>query len=154
MSDISSLQAELSRQQRINAELRSELNEIYMGVSQAQNEMSSFRNHVCGTLENSTNMIMNSHDRCVRTYEVQGEIDRLYECFKRMELANKKIRECNNKKYYDFGNYRTVRKLVQGMMDNMNVSMVSDEVIYKSVERQHLQTPDYWLTCVLISVMA
>ena len=37
MSDISSLQAELSRQQRINAELRSELNEIYMGVSQAQN---------------------------------------------------------------------------------------------------------------------
>ena len=93
MSDISSLQAELSRQQRINAELRSELNEIYMGVSQAQNEMSSFRNHVCGTLENSTNMIMNSHDRCVRTYEVQGEIDRLYECFKRMELANKKIRE-------------------------------------------------------------
>ena len=75
-------------------------------------------------------------------------------CFKQMELANKKIRECNNKKYYEFGNYRTVRKLVQGIMDNMNVQMVSDEIIYKSIEKQHLQTPDYWLTCVLISIMA
>ena len=154
MSDISSLQAELYRQQSINAELRSELNELYMGVSQASSEMSSFRNHVCGTLEDSSNKIANSHERCIRTYEVQGEIDILYERFKRMELANKKIRECNNKKYYDFGNYRTVRKIVQGIMDNMNVTMVSDEVIYKSIERQHLQTPDYWLTCVLISVMA
>lgn len=154
MSDISSLQAELSRQQRINAELRSELNELYMGVRQADSEMNAFRNHVTDTLGNSAAMIANSHQRCIRTYEVQGEIDRLYERFKRMELANKKIRECNNKKYYDFANYRTVRKIVQGLMDNMNITMVSDEVIYKSIERQHLQTPDYWLTCVLISVMA
>jgi len=154
MSDIASLQAELSRQQSINNELRSELSELYMGVSQAESEMTNFRNHVSGTLQNSAQMISNSHQRCIQTYEVQVEIDRLYERFKRMELANKKIRECNNKKYYDFGSYRTVRKLVQGIMDNMNVSMVSDEVIYKSVERQHLQTPDYWLTCVLISVMA
>lgn len=32
--------------------------------------------------------------------------------------------------------------------------MVSDAVIYKSVEAQQLKTPDYWLTCVLIAVMA
>lgn len=32
--------------------------------------------------------------------------------------------------------------------------MVSDQTITRSVEVQHLQTPDYWLTCVLISVMA
>ena len=29
-----------------------------------------------------------------------------------------------------------------------------DQTITRSVEVQHLQTPDYWLTCVLISVMA
>jgi len=154
MSDIGSLQAELSRQQQINAELHAELNELYMGVSQAGREMHNFREHVCNTLNSSNNMISNSHERCIRTYEMQLEIDKLYERFKRMELANKKIRECNNKKYYEFGNYRTVRKIVQGIMDNMNVTMVSDAVIYKSVERQQLQTPDYWLTCVLISVMA
>ena len=53
-----------------------------------------------------------------------------------------------------FANYRTVRKIVQGMMDNLDVTMVSNKTITKSVEVQHLQTPDYWLTCVLISIMA
>lgn len=154
MSDIASLRAELSRQQRINSELRSELWELASGISAAENEMSNFRNHVTGTLNESVQRIDNSHERILRSYEIQGEIDKLYVCFKQMELANKKIRECNNKKYYEFGNYRTVRKLVQGIMDNMNVQMVSDEIIYKSIEKQHLQTPDYWLTCVLISIMA
>lgn len=154
MSDIAYLRAELSRQQSINNELRSELWELASGVASAQSEMSSFRNHVTGTLNDSAQRIDNSHSRIIQAYEIQGEIDKMYVCFKQMELANKKIRECNNKKYYEFGNYRTVRKLVQGIMDNLNVQMVSDEVIYKSIEKQHLQTPDYWLTCVLISIMA
>lgn len=154
MSDISSLRAELSRQERINSELKSQLYELASGISSADNELTGFRNRVTGTLADSTQKMVNSHERIIQAYEVQGEIDKLYVRFKNMELANKKIRECNNKKYYDFGNYRTVRKLVQGIMDNMNVQMVSDQIIYKSVEKQHLQTPDYWLTCVLISVMA
>ena len=95
-----------------------------------------------------------SHQRVIDAIEVQGEIERMYVRFKQMELANKKIRAANNKKYYDFANYRTVRKIVQGMMDNLDVTMVSDKTITKSVEVQHLQTPDYWLTCVLISIMA
>ena len=49
MSDIASLRAELSRQQRINSELRSELWELASGISAAENEMSNFRNHVTGT---------------------------------------------------------------------------------------------------------
>lgn len=154
MSDISSLRAELSRQQRINSELRSELYELERGVSAAQHEMSSFRDRVAGTLTNSAQRISDSHNRILHAYEVQGEIDKMYVCFKQMELANKKIRECNNKKYYEFANYRMVRKLVQGMMDNMDMQMVSDDIIYKSIEKQHLQVPDYWLTCVLISIMA
>lgn len=153
MSDIGSLRAELSRQERINSELRSELNELYTGVSNAQNEMNRFRDHVNDTLQNSTQKIVNSHENIIRAYEIQGEIDKLYVRFKNMELANKKIRECNNKKYYEFANYQTVRKIVQGIMDNMNVNMVSDKVIYKSIEKQHLQTPDYWLTCALLSIM-
>lgn len=154
MSDIGALRAELARQERINSELKSELYEIQSGVAAADSRLTNFRNHVTGTLSSSDQRIQNSHDRIIRAYEVQGEIDKLYVRFKNMELANKKIRECNNKKYYDFTNYRTVRKLVQGIMDNMNVQMVSDNIIYKSVEKQHLQTPDYWLTCVLISAMA
>lgn len=154
MSDISSLRAELSRQQSINRELNQNLYELSSGVASAQNELANFRNHVDSTLQSSNQRVDRSHGTIVDAYEMMGEIDALYVRFKNMELANKKIRACNNKRYYDFANYTVVRKIVQGMMDNLNVNMVSDAVIYKSVEKQHLQTPDYWLTCVLISVMA
>ena len=35
----------------------------------------------------------------------------------------------SNKKYYDFNNYRTVRKVVQGMMDNLDIHMISEMCI-------------------------
>ena len=154
MSNINELRAELSRQERINKELNAELWEIQNGVNDAAQSLINFRNYVVTTMNEGKRAIDNAHGKILDAYEVQGEIDQLYVRFKQMELANKKIRECNNKKYYEFGNYRTVRKIVQGIMDNMNVQMVSDETIYKSVEKQHLKTPDYWLTCVLLSIMA
>ena len=154
MSNINELRAELSRQERINKELNAELWEIQNGVNNAAQSLINFRNYVVTTMNEGKRAIDNAHGKILDAYEVQGEIDQLYVRFKQMELANKKIRECNNKKYYEFGNYRTVRKIVQGIMDNMNVQMVSDETIYKSVEKQHLKTPDYWLTCVLLSIMA
>ncbi len=154
MSSIASLQAEVSRLERINQELRAQLREIYNGVSSADQSLTNFRNGMCATLENSTQRIQSSHQRIIDSIEIQAEIDRMYVRFKQMELANKKIRACNNKKYYEFANYRTVRKIVRSLLDNLRVQMVSDDVIYKSVERQHLQTPDYWLTCVLLSIMA
>lgn len=154
MSNINELRAELSRLERINQELNAELWEIQNGVDNATQSLVNFRNYMTATMDEGKRAIDNAHAKILDAYEVQGQIDQLYVRFKQMELANKKIRECNNKKYYEFGNYRTVRKIVQGIMDNLNVQMVSDEVIYKSVEKQHLKTPDYWLTCVLLSIMA
>ena len=151
---VSSLEAELNRQKAINRELRQELSEIEMGVSNGYRALEECNNQICNSLNASTAKFEDSHKKGIAAIELQGEIDKMYVRFKQMELANKKIRECNNKKYYEFANYRTVRKLVQGMMDNLDVNMVSDAVIYKSVEAQHLKTPDYWLTCVLIAIMA
>lgn len=154
MSSIASLQAQLSQLERINRELHAQLSELYTGISSADQSLTNFRNGMCATLENSTQRIQSSHQRVVDSIEIQGEIDHMYARFKQMELANKKIRACNNKKYYDFANYRTIRKIVRGILDNLSLHMVSDSVIYQSVERQHLQTPDYWLTCALLSIMA
>ena len=154
MSSIASLEAELSRQRSINAQLRGELNTIEYGVRNAHNRLEQFNNKICTAMENSRNYMDDSARKLAAAVETQAEIERLYIRFKAMEMANKRIRECNNKKFYDFANYTKVRKLVQGMMDNLDLNMVSDRVIYKSVERQHLQTPDYWLTCVLLSIMA
>lgn len=154
MSNLYALRAEAARLRSINQQLHAEANELANGTSRANRRLSEFRDHVTNTFSDSNHRIENSHMRAVRAYEIQGEIDRMYTLFKQMELANKRIREANNTIYYDFANYRTVRKIVQGMLDNLELNMVSDQTIYKSVERQHLETPDYWLTCVLISIMA
>ncbi|MCX6055117.1 MAG: hypothetical protein NTZ74_09435 [Chloroflexi bacterium] len=153
-SEVNRLEREYSQVQAINRELKSELATVANGVSQAHNTLENFNRDIQNTLQNSDNMMQSSHQRVIDAIELQGEIEKLYVRFKNIELANKKIRAANNKKYYDFSNYRIVRKIVQGIIDNLDVNMVSDQTIMKSVEVQHLQTPDYWLTCVLISVMA
>lgn len=154
MSDISALQARLAQEQSRNRELHGYLAELGSGVASAHREMSNYESKVQNTLNESSNRIYSSHENIIRAHELQMEIDKLYVRFKNMELANKKIRSCNNKKYYDFANYTTIRKIVQGMLDNLNLHMISDAIIYKSVEKEHLKTPDYWLTSVLLSIMA
>lgn len=153
-AEVSRLEAELREIERKNNQLRSEINSTVNSVNQAENNLSNYNQYIRNTLDNATGTINNSVNRAMSAYELQGQIDQLYTRYKCVELANKKIRTLNNKKYYDFNNYRTVRKIVQGMMDNLDLNMVSDQVIYKSIEKQHLQTPDFWLTSALISIMA
>lgn len=154
MSDISRLESELARQRSINRELHSELNTISYGVSSAHNRLENLNNSINNTLDVSRSHLDQAGQTMLAALQTQQEIQEMYTRFKAMEMANKRIRDCNNKKYYDFANYTKVRKLVQGIMDNLDVNMASDRVIYKSVEEQHLKTPDYWLTCVLLSIMA
>jgi hypothetical protein len=153
-SEVNRLENRLRQEQDINRELRNELATVADGVYNAHSQLESYNAYIQNTLQNSDNVMRSSHQRVIDAIALQGEIENLYVRFKNIELANKKIRAANNKKYYDFSNYRTVRKIVQGIMDNLDVNMVSDKTITKSVEVRHLQTPDYWLTCVLISVMA
>lgn len=153
-TQLNALERELSREQTKNRELNSELAIIINGTLQANEVLENYNSNIRTTLENCNHSIHSSHQKVIDTIALQGEIETLYMRLKQIELANKKIRECNNKKYYDFAIYRTVRKIVQGMMDNLDILMVSDQAITKSVERNHLQVPDYWLTCVLISIMA
>ena len=153
-AQVSRLESELRSIEHENNQLRSEINSTVNSVNQAERNLSDYNQHIRNTLDNATGTINNSINRALDAYELQGEIDRLYTRYKNVELANKRIRALNNKKYYDFNNFRTVRKIVQGLMDNLDLNMVSDAIIYKSIEREHLKTPDFWLTPALISVMA
>lgn len=153
-NQLNQLERELRQVQQYNAELRGELSTVANGVSRAHRNLEDYNTKIRTTLDNCNGSMQSSHQRVVDAIALQGDIERLYVRFKNIELANKKIRGANNKKYYDFANYRTVRKIVQGIMDNLDVQMISDKTITKSIEIQHLQTPDYWLTCVLISIMA
>lgn len=151
---VSQLESQLRQIESANRALQGEINQTVGSINQAERALSDYNQHIRNTLDNATNTIDNSVNKALAAYELQGEIDKLYKRYKHVELANKKIRALNNKKYYDFNNYRTVRKIVQGIMDNLDLNMVSDRVIYKSVEKEHLKTPDFWLTCALISIMA
>ena len=153
-SQVSQLQSQLRDIERANADLRREISNAVQSVDRADQDLKEYNQHVRNTLDSAVGKINHSINRAMDAYELQGQIDKLYVQFKNMELANKKIRTLNNKKYYDFNNYRTVRKIVKGMMDNLDLNMVSEPVIYKAIEKQHLISPDYWLTCALISIMA
>lgn len=153
-AEVNRLSNVLNSIERENNELRSEISQAVYGVNQAERELSDYNKYIRDTLDRANGSINYSINRTLEAYEVQGEIDKLYTRFKAIELANKNIRALNNKKYYDFKNFRNIRKIVRGMMDNLDLNMVKDSVIYKSVEKQHLLTPDYWLTSVLISIMA
>ena len=154
MSSVSEMQWKVNEQRRINSELHSELNAIANGISSTYNKWDRLCGNITTSLNNGAQRVAASQNYMNAAYEMQGEIDRLYVLFKNIEQANKKIRECNNKKIYDFANYNAVRKIVSAMLDNLEVSLVSDKTITKVVEIKHLQIPDYWLTCALLSIMA
>lgn len=154
MSSLSEMRYLVDKQRRINNELNIELNTITNGITGAYNRWNNLCNNVSNTMSTGAARVKNSHDAITAAYELQGEIDKMYVLFKNIELANKKIRACNNKKIYDFANYSAVRKIVTAILDNLEMGLVSDAAITKAVEIKHLQLPDYWLTCALLSLMA
>lgn len=154
MSELSDIRYKINEQQRLNRELNKELGAIINGIQNAYNKWNNLCNNISNTLNNGVMRVNASQSAIEASYELQSEIDEMYVLFKNIELANKKIRECNNKMIYDFANYSAVRKIVSAMLDNVEISFVSDATIAKTVEIKHLQLPDYWLTCALLSIMA
>ena len=153
-AEVSRLQSKLNSVERENAKLRSEIGVAVGAIAAAETSLINARNTINNGLANANSSLSQSHMRVVQAYEIQQEMDAVYTRLKNMELANKKIRQCNNTKYYDFEVYRKVRKIVQGMMDNLDFSMISDRLIESAVEREHLEQPNYWLTPTLIAVCA
>ena len=154
MASLYEIRAQVAEQRRLNNELSAELATIINSIQAAYNKWNNLCERISGTLNEGVNRVNRSQQAIDASYQMQGEIDRMYVLFKNIEEANKKIRECNNKKIYDFANYSAVRKIVSAILDNIENNFVSDAVITKSIEVKHLQLPDYWLTCALLSIMA
>lgn len=153
-SQIRSLESELYDIERENRRLQSEVNESVGAIHRADQSLANTASAVRNRLNGDNNVLRAAHQKIIAAHELQRDMDAVYQRLKQMELANKRIRECNNTIYYDFAVYRQVRRIVQGMMDNLDFSMISDDVLHKAIERNHLENPDYWLTCVLVAVVA
>ncbi len=153
-AELSRLQSELRHLEAENARLQGELDRSISGLHNIHSGLTNYQNGVKNALVQARERLDSSEATAENAYGLQQQIEELYPLYKNMEEADKRIRELNNKKYYDFKNYRMIRKIMQGLMDNLDFSLVKEELIYKAVEKGHLQTPDYWLTCALLSIMS
>lgn len=152
-SAISRLSSECSQLERENAAMQREIGAIVSSVQSASHSLTRSCNSATGVLTNSASLIEYSDQTLQAVAAEQDHIAALYRGFKNVETANKKIRELNNKIYFEFANFRMVRKIVRAFIDNINLEMVKPEIIYKSVEKEHLQSPDFWLSAAMLAIM-
>lgn len=153
-AEISRLRSELAQIQRENARLTGEINYGVAQINDSNQRLGNLMDQSVSTLNRSAENLRIANSYGDEAVHIQMEIERLYPLFKNMEDANKNIRELKNKVYYEFATYRVVRKIMQGFMDNLDLSIVNDELIYKAVEKNHLQASDYWLTSAMLAIMA
>ena len=153
-AEVSRLRAKLTEIQIENARLTGEINQGVTTVNNTNRRIGNLMDYSVGTLNQSSDNLRTATSYGDTAIQIQMEIERLYPLFKNMEEANKNIRDLKNKIYYDFATYRVVRKIMQGFMDNLDLSIVNDELIYKAVEKNHLQSSDYWLTSAMLAIMA
>lgn len=152
-SAISDLQRECSQLERENSSMQREINAICSSAQSATCSLTRTYDASNRTLDGSTNIIEYADQTLQTISSEQDNIEVLYRGFKNIETANKRIRELNNKIYFEFANFRMVRKIVRAFIDNISLEMVTPELIYKSVEKEHLQSPDFWLSCSMLAIM-
>ena len=153
-AEVNKLKAQLGDIERKNNRLRADIGNGVGAMNAANRALNDTSSMVRSRLKAADGTLNGAHQQVLAAYEMQRDMDALYGRLKQMELANKRIRECNNKKFYDFAVYRQVRRIVQGIMDNLDFSMVNEDVVDKAIERNNLENPDFWLTCVLMAVVA
>ena len=71
-SQLSELQSQLRKVERINAELRSELSTIERGVNRAHKDLEDYNGKIRGTLDSCNGTMRSSHQRVIDAIEVQG----------------------------------------------------------------------------------
>lgn len=153
-SELSYLQSRYAELEAERAELQAELNQLYRAAQDTNDALLLERQRIDGELGVVMQRMTSSDADMRRALQTQNEIGELYGRLKAMEQANKAIRKCNDRKYYDFAVYRQVRKIVQGMMDDLDFSMISMDVIDKAVQREQLKDPDFWLTSAMLAIVA
>ncbi len=152
-SAISQMQNECNRLASENSAMQSQINAICSSAQSAANSLARTRNKATNALDSSRSVIEQSDEIIRAVAAEQDNIGDIYRGFKNIETANKKIRDLNNKIYFEFVNFRMVRKIVRAFIDNVNLDIVKPEIIFKSIEKEHLQSPDFWLSCSMLAIM-
>lgn len=152
-SKINQIQSQIRAVENQIRQLEGELNALFNSANSANVSLLNTCNNLNTSMNSNFNSLNYSQSQLQRTFNVQLQLKEMYFIFKDVETANKKIRALTNQLYFDYKNQSTVRKIVRGFMDNIDLDMVSDRIIYKAIEREYLQAPDYWLAYCLLAIM-
>ena len=152
-SDLSRLDGQLKDILRKNANIREEIDYVTKSIERANSEIEDYNEKVESDLEKSKNILQSSTEMMLSSYELELEVENVYRSFKRVEDANKRIRELQDELYYSFDEYRTVRRVILALLDSFDIEVVDDEVLEKSIEKKQLKSPDYWLTAACIAIL-
>ena len=153
-AQIAKLEKELSAAQNRNKALHSQINRLQTSLHTAGQRLKSYDFHIEKTLSACYQSILESGATIAESLELQNETDNLYAHFKNIEIANKNIRSLTADLHKDFDHYITIRKLVKGLVDNFDFALVSDHITSKRIQKEQLLSPDFYLTAVLLSIMA
>ena len=152
-NQISSIRGKINQLQREINVIQNEITALGTSSANANAQLVNNVNKINSTLSNNKNVVEYSHSQLSKTFSTQLQIREMFFIFKDIEGANKTIRALTNDLYFNYKNQATIRKIVRGFIDNLDLNMVSDETIYKMLEKEYLQSPEYWLAYVLLAIM-
>ncbi len=152
-SELGRLEAQLRDIIQNNTNIEEEIAYVTSSMEKANEELLAYNKKVQADLVKSKDTLKNSSDMMLSSLELQLEIENIYHSFKNIEDANKKIREIQDDLYYLFNDCRMVRRVGQALIDSFDVSVVSDDVLEKSIEKKQLVSPDYWLTAATVAIL-
>ncbi|WP_018331108.1 hypothetical protein [Actinomycetospora chiangmaiensis] len=122
-------------------------------------------NNALGNLEllqvqlgNTVNQVVNVTDATrgdlLRLAAEFEEFRRLNELAKNLQFAQTKIIRVNQELETQFGHHATVRRHATGILQALDVGVVTQETMYGASEELMLSTPRYWLAPGLVALAA
>ena len=151
---IGELNRKIDEVERKIREYEGRLDAIRDEASNDISRLNATANNINATMLKDSNDLEYSDNTFKQVIQTKAQIRELLLIFEEVQTAAKRIRDLSNKLYFEFYNQARVRKIARAFVDNLDLEMVSDELIYQSIEKQHLQAPDYWLTFALLAIMA
>ncbi|MCR4699168.1 MAG: hypothetical protein K5762_07375, partial [Bacilli bacterium] len=151
---IGEMERNISDIEREIQELLARLNAIESEAVRSTNTINYTIENVNNTMNKDYNDLEYSEKTFQNVIKMKSQIRELLFIFEEVQTAGKKVRMLGNKLYFEFKNQARVRKIARAFIDNLELDMVTDEVIYKSIEKEHLQAPDFWLTFAMLAIMA
>lgn len=151
-SELSRLEREISQQERENAILRGQINDMLNALSYAANTTYSECNNYIGGFQRGTGRVITSHDAVGQAIYTEEFSRYILGCYKNIENAYKNIRKCNNDKRSKFASVNVVNRHFIAALQNSRNKMVSDATALKEAEKLNLQSKDYYLSYLMIQI--